>query len=103
MGPALLPTPLSPARGLPVRPHPKMFPFLKSLAPDVFPSDKSAGFSPALAPASGSVFPRCLLFQTEVFSCRTRFPAVPRPNSRIGLCSQAVEPAAEAPDPSIDH
>lgn len=37
MGPALLPTPLSPARGLPFAFRPRAVRFRKRLAPDVFP------------------------------------------------------------------
>ena len=44
MGPALLPTPLSPARGLPSVPHPKMLPFRERLAPGVFPRARRPAF-----------------------------------------------------------
>lgn len=57
MGPASLPTPLSPARGLSSCVRPKAAAFPKRLAPDVSPIVRQAGHpvpSPALAPASGS-------------------------------------------------
>ena len=44
MGPALLPTPLSPARGLPSLSHPKARLFRKRLAPDVFPRARKPAF-----------------------------------------------------------
>ena len=93
-----LPTPLSPTRGCLFRRT-----FRNALGVRCLGSQTSWKLlSPALAPASGSVFRRFRHVRTKALSCRTCLPAVPRPIIHYGLLSQAEGSPTEVFDPSFD-
>ena len=97
MGPALLPTPLSPTRGLLFRRT-----FQEALGARCLISQRVGSIlSPALAPASGSAFQSILLFMAEAFPSGAVLPAIPRPFPFDGYFSQAAELRLSVIPPSI--